>query len=226
MTDQNSDFGIRTPRRLSARLAAVPIVKQFLIETRCDPLAPWFLEDVPRGQGRPFILIYGKLRSSGVILRTAFIVLRSWWNHPMEPEIVSNGSRLISNSLGGVSKPALWMASVGIAGVVGSEIATSSSSITSSEHLVIWIYVAFGVALCVAAYHWWKLLDRLRRVLVTWVAESRAKSNLDRRADDIALFGYTFGNNFRGQLKIRGVKFLSILTFSAVMYFSYRNGQR
>lgn len=225
MTDQNSDFGTKAPGRLSAKLAAVPIVKQFLIETRCDPLAPWFLEDVPRDQGRPFILIYGELRSSGVMLRTAFIVLRSWWNHPLESEIVSNGSRLISNSLAGVLRPVLWMASVGIAGVVGSEIATASSSLASSEHLVIWIYVAFGFALCLAAYHWWKLLDRLRRVLVTWVAESRAKSDLDRRADDIALFGYTFGNNFRGRLKIRGVKFLSILTFSAFIYISYRLGQ-
>lgn len=226
MTDQYSDLDIKAPRRFSAKLAAVPVVKRFLIETSCDPLAPWFLEDVPRGQGRPFILIYGALRSSGVMLRTAFIVLRSWWNHPQEPEIVSNGSRLFSNSLGGVFRPVLWMMSVGIAGVVGSEVASSRSSVTSSEHLVIWIYCAFGFALCLTAYHWWKLLDRLRRVLVTWVAESRAKNSLDRRADDIALFGYTFGDNFRSRFNVKGVKFLSILTFSAVIYISYRNGHR
>ena len=226
MTDRHSNSDTRASRPFSAKLAAVPIVKRFVIETSCDPLAPWFLEDVPRGQGRPFILIYGALRSSGAMLRTAFIVLRSWWKRPQEPEIISNGSRLVSNSLAGVTRPVLWMMSVGIAGVVGSEVASSSSSVTSSEHLVIWIYSALGFALCLAAYHWWRLLDRLRLALITWVAESLAKNDLDRRAGDIALFGYTFCDNFRNRLRVKGVKFLSILTFSAVVYFIYRSGHQ
>lgn len=226
MRDQNSDLDTKAPRRFSAKLAAVPIVRQLLIEARSDPHSPWFLKDNPRGKRHVIVWIYGSLRRLGVTLRTTIIVLRAWWNHPLEPEIVSNGSRLISNSLGGVVKPVLWMASVGIAGAVGSDFANSSSNIVSSKHLEIWISSALGLALCLALYHWWKLLDRLRRVLVTWVAKSRAKNNLDRRADDIALFGYTFGDNFRSRFNVKGVKFLSILTFSAVIYIGYRNGHR
>jgi hypothetical protein len=80
MTDQNSDFGIRTPRRLSARLAAVPIVKQFLIETRCDPLAPWFLEDVPRGQGRPFKRFQADFKLVGRSLQASAVDGERWYS--------------------------------------------------------------------------------------------------------------------------------------------------
>lgn len=207
-------------------MATIPVIRQLFAKVRCDPVSPWFLKNTPWSKRYLFVLLYGSLRRLSAMPRIAFIVLRSWWNHPLEPEIVSNSSKLVSNSFEGVFKPILWMASVGIAGIVGSDVATSHSSTTSSKQLVIWIYIAFGFALCLALYHWWKFLDRLRRVLSNWVIESSAKNILDRRTEDIALFGYTFGDNFRHQFNLKGVKFLAILTFSAVVYISYRNGHQ
>lgn len=221
MTDRISTTGTAASRRFIARWRGFQNVMPFRLESSQDPQTPWFLDDIASGRGGPFILIYKELRLSGAMLRTAYIVLHSWWNQPLEPEIPSNGSQLITNSFGGVTKPVLWMASVGIAGVVGSEVASSSSSVTASVHLLIWIYAAIGFTLCLVAYHWWKLLDRLRRVLNRWVAASRAKTDLDRRSDDIALLGYTFGEEFRGRLVVKSVKLFSIFTFFSVMYVFY-----
>ena len=223
MVDQFS--GSSPARRFIDVMTTVPLLGRLFIEVRYDPLSPWFLEDRPQGDRHLVVLLYGSFRRSGVMLRAAFLILRSWWKHPLEPEIVSNGSRLVSDSLGATSKPVLWMASVGIAGVVGSDFATSRYSVVSSEQLVAWIFVAVGAALCVAAYHWWKFLERLRRVLVTWVADCAAKSNLDLRANDIALFGYTFGENFRRRFNVEGVRFLAILSFCAALFITYGIGR-
>ena len=226
MTEPRSSINTKAARRFNDLVEAIPLVKRLFQEVRCDPLSPWYLEDMFFGQRSVIVLLYGSLRRAYARLRIGFLVLNSWWSRPLEPEIVTNGSNLISNSLGGVSKPVLWMASVGIAGAVGSDIANSNSSIASSKQLAIWIYIAIVVAALVAAYHWWRLLDRLRRVLGTWVAECRKKENADRKTDDIALFGYSFGDNFRRGFNVRSVKFLSILTFSAFIYINYRLGHR
>jgi len=89
---------------------------------------------------------------------------------------------------------------------------------------VIWIYIAIGVAVLLVAYHWWKLLERLRRVLVSWVVDCNQQGESDRRTTDIALFGYTFGDNFRRRFNAKGVRFLAALSFSAALYVTYGLG--
>ena len=217
--------GMSPARRFNDMMTTAHLIGRLFIEARYDPLSPWFLEDSPPGNRHLAVLLYGSLRRSGVMLRTAFLILRSRWKPPLEPEIVSNGSKLVSTSLGGTSKPVLWMASVGIAGVVGSDFAASHYSVASSEQLIAWIFVAVGAAFCVAGYHWWRFLERLRRVLVAWVADCRAKNNLDRRESDIALFGYTFGENFRRRFNVKGVRFLAVLSFCAALYITYCIGR-
>ena len=189
-----------------------------------DRETPWFLDqglDSGRGQ-----LLYGSIRRSGAMLNIAFVVLRSWWKRPLEVDVVTNGSNLVSIAVGGVSKPVLWMASVAIAGIVGSEYATSSSSISSTEHLAVWLDLALGFVFFFALYQWWKFLDRLRRVLADWVMRCNEVSALSRREGDIDLFGFTFGDAFRDRFKVRGVRFLAVLSFGGFMYVAYALGRQ
>lgn len=221
MGDPHADSRIKNIRTLIRKIASFPAIKNLLDEARADPKSPWFLEDGPKRVRHSIALFYGKLRRLGVTIRTTVIVLNAWWNHPFEPMTASNGSMLLSNSLSGIVKPVLWMASVGIAGAVGADFANSSSNVVSAVHIKIWISSALLLAFILVLYHWWKLLDRLRRVLINWVTKCREMDLPERRRHDISLFGYTFGEIFRERFKLKGVKFLSLLTYSAFLYVNY-----
>jgi hypothetical protein len=184
------------------------------------------LEDVPGLGRREIVLLYGALRRSGVMLRIPYLVLRAWWRCPFEPDTPANGARLVSSTLGGAFKPILWMLSVVIAGMVGSDFGTSHSSFTSAEQLAIWSFVGQGVIVLTLAYHWWKFLERLRRALVAWVVECNTMAEPDRTAADIALLGYALGTRFRNRFNAHGVKFLAALTFSSVVCMVLQLGQR
>jgi len=158
------------------------------------------------------------------MLRVAYVVLKTWWKRPLEPDVPTNGSSLVSSAVGGASKPVLWMASVAIAGVVGSEYASASSNIASSEHLAVWLGLAVGFVVFSALYQWWKFLDRLRRVLTDWVKRSSEVGELERRTGDIALFGFTFEDDFRIRFNAKGVRFLALLSFCGFMYVAYGLG--
>ena len=116
------------------------------------------------------------------------------------------------------------MASVAIAGIVGSEYASSSLSTNSSEHLAVWLGLAAGFVVFSALYQWWRFLNRLRRVLVDWVERSDKTELSARREEDVALFGYTFGDDFRRDFKVKSVRFLAVFSFCGFMYVAYGLG--
>jgi hypothetical protein len=198
--------------------------KRWTDEASHDKDYPWYLDDRPDRERRLTVLLYGLLRRSGAMLHIAFLVLRSWWKRPLEPDIPTNGSSLVSSAVGGVSKTVFWMASVAIAGIVGSEYASSSLSTNSSEHLAVWLGLAAGFVVFSALYQWWRFLNRLRRVLVDWVERSDKTELSARREEDVALFGYTFGDDFRRDFKVKSVRFLAVFSFCGFMYVAYGLG--
>ncbi len=200
-------------------------ISRLINEIRHDPKDPWYLREPAEQKRRPLVSLYGALRRSGVMLRVSYLVLLAWWRRPYEPEIPSNGSRLISTTLEGVMKPLLWIVSVVVAGIVGSDYDSLRSSYASSNQLAIWIFVALWVIVVVLAYQWWRLLDRMRKVLVAWVIESRTKSQSDRHADDLTLFGYILGDHFRSRFNCKSVRFLAIISSSGVAYVTYFSGR-
>lgn len=207
-----------------AALMSLPLIKDWLEEASYEKENPWFLTSRHDRERRLSVLLYGSLRRSAAMLHISAVLLKSWWRRPLEPVTPSNGSNLVFSALGGVSKPIFWIASVAIAGVVGSEYATSSFNVASSEHLAVWLGLALGFVVFAALYQWWRFLDRLRRVLFEWVKESDEVSASARREKDIALFGYTFEDDFRIRFKSKGVRFLAVLTFCGFMYVAYGLG--
>lgn len=207
-------------------IAALPVLARLANEARHDPRAPWYLEDPIVNDRHGVILLYGSLRRSGVMLRVPYLVLRTWWRRQFEPEIPTNGTSLISATLGGVTKPLLWILTVVIAGLVGSDFSSIHSNFASSEQLVVWSFIGLWVIVLTMAYQWWIFLNRLRRVLIAWVVKCNAMSKVDRIATDRALFGYALNDRFRTRFNAKGVKFLSFFTFSTTAYFTYVLGHR
>jgi hypothetical protein len=224
MSGEATDGDLGETRSESTAFTTIPFVRRWMDEASIDPGNPWFLSHSRDRDRRISVLLYGSIRRSGAMLHVAYVVLKTWWKQPLEPSTPTNGSSLASSAVGGVSKPFLWMASVAIAGIVGSEYASSSSNIASSEHLAVWFGLAVGFVVFAALYQWWKFLDRLRRVLTDWVNRSDDFSALARRNADIALFGFAVEDDFRIRFKSKGVRFLAVRSFGGFMYVAYGLG--
>jgi hypothetical protein len=224
MSDEVTDVDLCETKKSHAAYIAIPYIKRWISEASNDRENPWFLNRRRDRDRRVSVLLYGSIRRSGATLHVAFVVVKTWWKRPLEPDVLTNGSSLVASAFGGVSKPVLWTASVAIAGIVGSEYATSSSNISSSEHLAVWLGLAVGFIVFSALYQWWKFLDRLRRVLADWVRRSNETGGPTRRESDIALFGFTFEDDFRVRFKSKGVRFLAALSFGGFMFVAYGLG--
>lgn len=224
MSSEVTDVDLCETKNSPAAFIAIPYMKRWISEASSDRENPWFLNRRRDRDRRVSVLLYGSIRRSGAMLHVAYVVLKTWWKRPLEPDVPTNGSSLIANAVVGVSKPVLWMASIAIAGIVGSDYASSSSNFSSSEHLAAWLGLAVGFVVFSALYQWWKFLDRLRRVLAHWVRRSNEAGGLTRREADIALFGFTFEDDFRNRFRARSVRFLAVLSFGGFMYVAYGLG--
>jgi hypothetical protein len=180
--------------------------------------APWYLDGTAVHDFPVPVLLYGAFRRSGSMLRISFVVLRNWWKSPFEPQIVSNGSQLTTSVAGNAVKPVIWLASVVVAGVAGSDFSSRTSGVTSATRLAEFIYLGIVFLVVVASYQWYVFLKRLARVLNNWVGACGQLQSAERRDLDVSLFGYTIGDRFRSRIRVTGVGPFSVFSFFGILF--------
>jgi hypothetical protein len=191
-------------------------VFRWLDEAKNDSVKPWYLQDPPRLGRRDSVLVYGAMRRVLLRRRAVFRVFRRWWTSEHDPEVLSNGSMLVSTAMGGSIKPVLWVSSVVFAGVVGLQFASTNSNASFVREIRGWQVIAlwlFGFALAV---QWWKSARRLRREFARWQGRCRKMSAVELDTEDQIVFGYVVGEDFRRRLKASGIVFFVMTTYCLI----------
>lgn len=217
---------ISTSRAWLARRARrlLPATREWINEAKHDTCEPWFLQDGPRLNRRDSVLVYGAFRRSCSMLHVPFRVVRRWWQGPHAPETPTNGSVMLSSVFLGAFKPVGWIFSVVIAAIVGLDFGRLHSNSSFASHLSLVVSIAWWVLIAGLVIQSWRFLRRLQRVLNQWVTSCSEMSPIERRTEDMELFGYSLGDEFRRRFHVRGVNVLALVTLGAVFFWFYGLG--